>query len=448
MTYLYSNKDLRKLIIPLVIEQLLAILVGIIDTVMIAGAGEAAVSGVSLVDNINILVINIFSALATGGAVVVGHYLGERDETRARKSSWQLIYVAALSSAVVMVIYLACNELILTKVFGKIEIDVYESAKTYLIITALSMVPLAVYNGCAAVFRAMSESKITMWIALGMNIINIIGNAILIYGMDMGVAGAAIATTMSRLAAGVVAFVLLFNKKKLLHLNGQLTWKLDTKMVGRILHVGVPSGLENSLFQLGKILLLSLVATFGTYQIAANAASNAIACFNNLPGMSINFAIVTVVSVCVGAGDYTQAKYYAKKLIKLAYLSTFACSAILALLTPMLVGFYNLSSKATELTCLILWCHAALACIFWIPSFTLPHVLRASGDVIFPMSVSIVSMWVCRIGAAYLLNYLFHWELFSVWAAMFFDWIVRAVVFVARYLSGVWMTKYHPKAEK
>lgn len=241
---LYTNKDLKKLIVPLVFEQLLAILVGMVDTVMIVGVGEAAVSGVSLVDTINILVINITAALATGGAVVAGHYLGQKDTENASKSAWQLLLFSAWLSVVVMVIFLAAHQPLLRVIFGQVEPAVMENASIYLVITALSICPLAIYNSCAALFRNMNDSKTTMLISIVMNLINLTGNAILIYGAKIGVAGDAIATTFSRLTAAVLIMVLMFRADKAINFRGQVTWKMDFGLIKKILYIGIPNGLE------------------------------------------------------------------------------------------------------------------------------------------------------------------------------------------------------------
>lgn len=281
---LYSNNELKKLIIPLIFEQLLAILVGMVDTIMISGVGEAAVSGVSLVDNINILVINISAAMATAGAVVAGHFLGQKDRNSAGKAAWQLILFTAVVSVIVTVFFMLGHNPLLKAIFGKVEEEVMISAVTYLVITAISIVPLAVYNSCAALFRAMNDSKTTMLISILMNVMNVIGNAILIYGAKIGVAGAAIATTISRTAALILIFYLMFNPNRIINIKGKLTLKPNITLIKKILYIGVPNGMENSLFQLGKIILLSLISSFGTFAMAANAVCNTLASFNVLPG--------------------------------------------------------------------------------------------------------------------------------------------------------------------
>lgn len=435
---LYTNKDLRKLIIPLVFEQLLAILVGMVDTVMIAGVGEAAVSGVSLVDTINILVINITAALATGGAVAAGHYLGQKDTENASKSAWQLLLFSVGLSVIVSVVFLAAHQPLLRVIFGQVEPAVMENASIYLVITALSICPLAVYNSCAALFRAMNDSRTTMLIAIIMNLINLAGNAILIYGVKLGVAGAAIATTFSRLMAAIIIMVLMFRADKMINFRGQVTWRMDFRLIKKILYIGIPNGLENSLFQLGKILLLSLISTFGTYAIAANAVCNTLASFNVLPGQAINLALLSVASMCIGAGDFKQTRYYTRKLMLIATVCTILLSVVLILFGPWIMKVYRLTPQTESLAVQVIRYHAVLAVFFWMPSFTLPNTLRAAGDVFWTMVIAIFSMWVFRIGFAYLFSKNFGGGLLSVWIAMTIDWAFRSLCYGLRYRSHKW----------
>lgn len=301
---LYSNKDLRKLIIPLVFEQLLSLLVGLADTLMISVVGEAAVSGVSLVDTLNVLIINVFVAFGTGGAVVAGHFLGQKDPENAGKAAWQVNLFSALTAAVVTAIFLIFHDGLLRLMFGRVDEAVMSNAKSYLLITALSIMPLAVYNACAALFRTMGDSKTTLYISILMNVLNVVGNAILIYGAKIGTAGAAISTTVSRAVAAIIIFILMFRRKRVINFRGRVTLRFEPGIIKKILYIGVPNSLENSLFQLGKILTLSMVSTYGTYAIAANAVCNTLAAFNMLPGLAVNSAILAIVSVCIGAGEF------------------------------------------------------------------------------------------------------------------------------------------------
>ena len=435
---LYTNRDLRKLIIPLVFEQLLAILVGMVDTVMIAGVGEAAVSGVSLVDTINILIINITAALATGGAVVAGHFLGQKDSENASRSAWQLVLFSIWLSIAVTVIFLALHKPMLRGIFGQVEPEVMENAATYLVITAISICPLAVYNSCAALFRAMNDSRTTMIIAIIMNLINLTGNAILIYGVKIGVAGAAIATTFSRVVAAVIIMLLMFHSDKVISFHGQATWKMDFGLIKKILYIGIPNGLENSLFQLGKILLLSLVSTFGTYAIAANAVCNTLAAFNILPGSAVNLALLSVASMCIGAGDIKQTRYYTKKLMMVAIGCTALISGVLLVFAPWVMKIYQLTPQTESLAVQVIRWHAMLAIVFWVPSFSLPNTLRAAGDVVWTMLIAILSMWTFRIAFAYLFSIHFQSGLMGVWIAMTIDWAFRALCYCIRYHGHKW----------
>lgn len=435
---LYSNKDLKKLIIPLIVEQVLAIAVGMADTIMVSAAGEAAVSGVSLVDTVNILLINIFSALATGGAVVAGHFLGKKKKEDACRTAWQIMLFATLLALVVSVVFIAAHDQLLHLMFGQIEPDVMAACKTYLIITSLSFVALAIYNSCAALFRAMNNAKVTMWVSLLMNAINVVGNAICIYGLHMDVAGVAIPTTVSRYVAAIVIFALMFQREKDINLCGQIRFRFDGGLIKKILYIAVPNGLENSMFQLGKILVISAVSTMGTAAIAANAVANTLACWNILPGMAINLAIVSVVSVCVGAGEYGQARYYTKKMCSMILGGIAVMSVILYFTIPYIVAFYHLGAEATQMAIDVMRFHAVTAVLFWMPSFSLPNTLRAAGDVVWPMVIAIISMWLFRVVAAYIFTYVFHFGLLAIWVAMIIDWIFRAVCYMIRYKGHKW----------
>ena len=438
---LYSNQDLKKLIVPLVFEQLLALLVGLADTLMISSVGEAAVSGVSLVDTINILIINIFTAFGTGGAVIAGHYLGKKNNDGASRVGWQILLFSFVSSLVITAAFLFFHNGILQLIIGQVEPAVMDNARDYLVITAISFVPLAVYNACAGLFRTMRDSKTTLYISLFMNVLNVAGNAILIYGAKIGTTGAAISTTFSRTVAAIVIMALLFNEKRAINFKGQVTLKFRPDMLKKILYIALPNSLENSLFQLGKILTVSMISTMGTYAIAANAVCNTLASFNVLPGSAINSGIVAIVSVCIGAGEMEQARYYTKKLMKLAELCLILMSVLIILGSGWVVGFYHLSPEATQLARQVLIYHAIMAVFAWLLSFSLPNTFRAAGDVILPMAVAISSMWVFRLGFAYLLGIYFGLGLMGVWISMTVDWVFRAICFSLRFKGHKWERK-------
>ena len=435
---LFSNQELANLIGPLVIEQLLAVFVGMADSIMVANVGEAAVSGVSLVDNIMILIINIFAALATGGAVVAGQYIGRKDEKSACKAATQLVWFVSLSAVAIMILVYFGKDIILNQVFGHITAEVKGHADIYLLIVTASIPFIALYNGGAAIFRAMGNSQVSMRVSLLMNAINVTGNAILVFGLRIGTAGVAIPTLISRMVAAIVITVLLCNQTRILHIERTLKIRFDGRMIRKILAIGVPNGLENSMFQLGKILVLSLVSTFGTYAIAANAVSNAIALFQILPGMAISLAITTVISQCVGANDYEQVHYYLKKLLAIIYVAMVGTVALIFLALPLILKAYNLSDQTAVAATNIIHFHGISAMIIWPLSFALPAAYRAAGDAKACMYTSIVSMWIFRIGFSYLVGKYMGLGVFGVWVAMVIDWVVRAICFIIRYFNGKW----------
>lgn len=436
--YLFDNKALFVLILPLVVEQLLAVLVGMADSIMIASVGEAAVSGVSLVDQIMVLLISLFSALATGGTVVAGQYLGQRNEKEACRSTTQLVwFVTIFALAVTAVIYLG-KDVILHTVFGKIEPDVMAHANIYLLIVTASIPFIALYNGGAAIFRAMGNSEISMKVSILMNGINVCGNALLIYGFHRGTEGVAIPTLVSRMVAAIVIIALLCNEKLTLHVEKTLRYKPDWSLIKKILSIGVPNGLENSMFQLGKVLVLSLVSTFGTSAIAANAVGNTFALFQIIPGMAISLAITTVIARCVGAGDYEQAKYYNKKLLMIIYVGMAAVVTLTLLILPFVLKIYNLSDATEKSATQIIWLHGIVGIALWPLAFSLPATFRASGDAKMCMLISVASMWIFRIVFAHILGKYFGLGVIGVWIAMMIDWVFRAGCFVVRYFSGKW----------
>lgn len=435
---LFSTRALCALILPLMVEQLLAVTVGMADTMMVARVGEAAVSGISLVDAVNVLLIQVFAALATGGAVVVSQYLGRRDRRSACATARQLIWITALLAAVIGAVVLVGNRWILQFVFGRVEPAVMENATTYFWLSALSYPFIAVYNAGAALFRSMGNSKVSMLTSFIINIINIGGNAILIYGLRWGTAGAGTATLVSRAAAAVVMVVLLHHRNNPVYLEGLLHPYLDRKLAGSVLKVGIPNGVENGMFQVGKLLVAGLISSFGTAAITANAICNNLGSISNIPGAAIGLGMVTVVGQCVGARDHAQARQYTKRLLGWTYAVMALTNLAVMLLAEPLIGMYHVSAETSAIAFEVMAVYCILCAVVWPLSFTTPNALRAAGDARFTMSVSMFSMWIFRIGFSYILGSWMQMGLFGVWLAMEIDWAVRAVFFTIRFLGKRW----------
>ena len=438
---LFSRTELKRLILPLIAEQFLAVTVGMADTMMVSGVGQAAVSGISLVDQINTLLIQVFAALATGGAVVASQYLGRKDRPNAVASAKQLFYVTLALSVAIGAVCVGFNRHLLHGIYGNVEADVMQAAETYFWLSALSYPFIAVYNAGAALFRSMGNSKVSLFASLIMNIVNIGGNAILIYIFGWGVAGAATASLVSRFVAAAMVIGLLLDRGRPIYFDHLLRPCFHGGLVKSILRVGVPTGIENGLFQIGKLMVAGIITGYGTAAIAANAVCNNITSINNIPGSAIGLAAVTVVGRCIGARDTVQARRYAKNLLGLAFLCMFVVSAVVYVAAPYLVGFYAMPQETTDMALEVIYFICVCCVFFWPPSFMLPQALRAAGDAKFTMIVSMFSMWIFRVGFSVVLGTWMGWGLFGVWAAMVIDWIVRALFFVTRFLGKKWLQK-------
>lgn len=438
----FTNKQLRVLIFPLVIEQFLGVAVGLADSVMVASVGEAAVSAVSLVDSINVLLFFAMNALATGGAVVCGQFLGRKDTERANEAGRQLlVFVVLLGTAVMAALYLA-KSIILHGLFGRIDADVMAYANTYFLIVEASIPFMALYSAGAAIFRVMGNSSVSMKISVVMNLVNVCGNAILIFGVGMGVEGVAIPTFAARALGAAAVIVLLRNPAYIIHISRPFHYRFQGDMVKKILQVGVPSSIESSLFQLGKVMLLSLVSSFGTASIAANAIGNSIATVQTLPAAAIGVGMITVVSQCAGARDFEHARFYIRKLMCWSYVLMLIWNLILFAIQPLLVGLYNVSGEAAHLAMIILWLHGGLGILMWPAAFTLPQALKGAGDTSYVMIVAVASMWTFRILTGFLFAKYLGMGVLGTWYAMFIDWVCRLILFLVRYRGKKWETKY------
>ena len=438
---LFDNRYLKALIIPLLIETLLSVTIGLMDTIMVARVGEHAVSGVSLIDSIANLLIFLFSAFATGGAVIASQYLGRKEERNACFSAKQLMYLSLAFSLAVSLLMLIFRRPVLDIIYGHIESDVMDAALAYFTPIIISFPFLAVLNSCNALFRSMGKSRITMIVAIIMNLINVSGNALFIYGFGMETFGAGLASLLSRMTACFYMVYKVTRPEEQIHVLEPLKFEVDLPMIKRILKIALPSGIENSVFHIGKILVSSTVASFGTASIAANAVFNALSTFANIPGSAIGMASVTVIGQCCGAREYDQASYYGKKLLGLTFLMMGVTCFVIFMLTPELAKLYNLSDAAYSLAVMTIRLNMFQTLLFWPPAFTIPNFLRAAGDAKYTMIVSIASMWIFRVMLSVILGVYLGMGFLGVCWGMFVDWYCRGIFFVTRFLKGKWKTK-------
>lgn len=436
--HLFSNKELKKLILPLFMEQLLVMLVGIADTFVVSYAGEAAVSGVSLVNSFNTIFIYLFTALASGGAVIISQYIGRHDTEPAGESASQLFTVSLLFSAAAAVVILMLHRQILRLMFGKVEPEVMEACVIYLRISAYSYPAIAVYNAGAAVYRSIGKTSTTMYISVLSNIINVIGNVIGVFVLNAGVAGVAYPSLAARMFSAVVITGLCFRKRERVQyrLGWILQWNRD--LMRRILGIAVPNGIENGIFQFVKVALSSVAALFGTYQIAANGIAQSIWSMAALAGVTMGPVFITVIGQCMGAGDSGQAEYYFKKLLKITLLLSLIWNAMIFAVTPLLMKAYILADETKRLVILLVLIHNVFNSIAFPFSGPLGNGLRAAGDVKFTMVVSIASTIGGRLIFSLLFGIVFQMGVIGIACAMCLDWLLRAIIFYVRFKAGKW----------
>jgi putative MATE family efflux protein len=438
----WNNRALFRLLWPLMLEQILGVSIGIADTVMVTSVGEFAVSGVSIVDTINVLLMIAFGALATGGSVVVSQYIGRRDLKKAERASMQLMYTSVAVSLVIMLFTLLLYGPILSLIYGRIDAEVMTAARTYFWLSALSYPFLAVYNASASLFRSMGNSRVTMLVALLVNLVNIGGNAFFIFGLGLGVLGAGLATLISRIAAALVLTALLMSRRSQpISLAGLFKIRIEPALIRSILNIGIPSGLENSMFQFGKILLARIVSSFGTAAIAANAISGSISSFVYMPGQGFGIALVTLVGQCMGAMEYHSAKKYTAKIIKISYCAVVLLNIFVIIFMESLVGFFKLSPEAAVMAKNFLLLHCISSSLLWPLGFILPNTLRASGDAHYCMVVASITMWTVRVTCSFIFAYILGFGALGVWIGMSADFLARSVCYSWRYLHGRWQTK-------
>lgn len=438
---MFSNKYLASLIIPLTVETFLNVTIGMADTMMVAQAGEAAVSGVSVIDNIQSLLVFLLSAFATGGAVVASQYLGRRDEDKARYSAKQLMNLSISFSLILTIMMILFQRPIIRAIYGTLEEAVFASAIDYFTPILLSLPFFAIQSSANALCRSMGKSTVTMTVSVLVNVINIIGNAIFLFIFNMGALGVGLASLISRIVGAVIMFILILRKDEEIYIENPFKLEVDFKMITKILKIALPSGIENSIFHIGKILIASTVTTFGTYAIAAYAVNNNLGTFSNMPAAAIGLASVTVIGQCCGRGAYDQVYYYGKKLLALAFLTMTSLSIVMHFITPQLVAIYNLSDAATELGIESVRLTLIQGIFFWPLAFTVPNFLRAAGDAKYTMFVSVLSMWIFRVVLSIILGVYLDMGLIGVYWGMFIDWYCRSICFVYRFVKGKWKSK-------
>ena len=437
--HLYSNRQLFALMVPLICEQLFTSFMGTVDSMMVSNVSEAAISAVSLVDSINILVIQAFYALAAGGAIICANYMGPKREEQAKRCADQLLFIVLAISLAVLAVCQLFRGPILGLIFGSVEKEVMDSAMVYFFYTSLSFPFIALFDSGSAIFRAQNNSRLPMAVTVATNLLNIFGNAVLIWGAGLGVAGAAISTLVSRIIAAVCVLLFLRRKSGQIIIGNFIFLRPDGRLIKNILRIGIPSGVENGMFQFGKLAIQSTVSTLGTAAIAAQAMTNIMENFNGIAGIGIGIGMMTVVGQCLGAGRPDEARYYIKKLSYAAEAAVFVSCILIFLLSGPITRLAGLEAESASLCLFMVGWITVVKPLVWTAAFIPGYGLRAAGDVKFSMLLSCLSMWTCRVTLCIFLIRVCGFGPMAVWIGMFTDWTVRGFFFVRRFRSGKWL---------
>lgn len=439
--HMFTNRMIRNLLIPVVLEQLLNSIMGTADTMMVSNVGSAAISAVSLVDSINVLVIQAFSALAAGGAIVCAQYIGQRNKEKANESARQVLFIITAISVAVSLICLVFQKPLLRLIFGSVEAEVMRASDIYFFYTALSFPFIAAYDSAASIFRAQDNTRGPMTISMISNVMNIAGNAIMIWVFHMGVAGAALSTLISRIFCAVAVLIQLRKEREGQEIVVRDYFKIrpNWSMIKRILGIGIPSGVENSMFQLGKLAIQSTVSTLGTAAIAAQAMTNILENLNGIAAIGVGVGLMTIVGQCLGAGRKDEAVYYIKKLCVIAEIVVLtSCLIVFALTKPVTILGGMEKESADMCFHMVMWI-TIMKPLVWTMAFVPGYGLRAAGDVKFSMITSCCTMWACRFCLCVFLIRVMGFGPMGVWIGMFADWTVRSIIFTWRFHSRKWL---------
>lgn len=435
---MFSDRDLRKLIVPLFIEQFLLMFVGIADTFTVSFSSEADVSGVSLVTSFNTVLIFLFTALSSGGAVIISQYIGNKKNDLASRSSGQLLMISTLVSVIMTVLIIVFRQPLLQLLFGNIEQDVMDACDSYLLITTLSLPALAIYDAGASLCRSTGRTNMTMYISVVANVINVVGNCVGVFVLHMGAVGVAYPSLISRIISAVAVTVYCFGKKSEVRYKISDILCFDGGLLKKIMGIALPNGVENGVHQLVKVALSSMVALFGTYQIAANGVAQSIWSLASIMGLAMAPVYTTVIGQCMGAKDINSADFYFKKLNRITLVLSLLWNALIFALTPLIVQYSAISDEAKDLVIWLVLINNIFNGIAYPYAGPLGNGLRAAGDIKFTMIVSVTLTIAARLFFSALFGLWLNRGVIGVALGMSIDLVLRGAIFIWRLKSHKW----------
>lgn len=324
-------------------------------------------------------------------------------------------------------------------IFGEVEDAVMENAKQYFFFSAISYPFIALYDDGSSILRAQENSRLPMMISVASNLVNLVLNLLFVWGLGFGVAGSACATLLARIFAMTVVMYKLRDPRLTVSLTQYHSIRPDWGEIRRILRIGIPSGVENSMFQFGKLAIQSTVSLMGTAAIAAQGIASIVENLNGILGIGVGIGLMTVVGETLGAGRREEAVYYVKKLCIISEFVIIASCIVMFILVHPIVYFGGMEPESVELCLHMVTWITIVKPVVWVMSFIPAYGFRAAGDVKFTMTVSVISMWLCRVTLTIVLARVFGMGPMAVWIGMFTDWTVRGAVYTLRFRSRKWL---------
>ena len=438
------RKNVLKLAVPIIVEQTFVMMLGVCNTMMAGHIGEEAVSAIGMVDSINMLFISFFAALSVGATVVVAQQIGQEKPKKANETAKQAIVSGVIVAGVITLLLWIFRVPLINFLYGSAEELVKSNAKLYIEFTLLTYPFIAIEQIANGILRGAGDTKTPMYITMFMNIINIILGYRLIYGIDFlhipsfGIMGAALAIAIARMIGSVIIIIVLFRGSKIIKIKKLFPFKFDMKVQKSIFNIGIPAGMEQVIFQTGKLLVQVFIVTMGTASIASNAIGMSITQIINVPGNALCLAATTLVGQYIGRDDIKGAKSTLIYLVKIATICLVSIGIIFVPIAEWLASLYTNVPEVIRLTGILIKSNS-VAMVVWAISFVLSSGLKGAGDTRYTMMTAFIGMWVFRIGLGYVLGIVFKMGILGIWIAMYIDWFVRGTMYSVRLKGTNWL---------
>jgi putative MATE family efflux protein len=431
-------KQMTAIFIPILVDQACLILMSLLNTAMVSSAGVAAVSAVSMVDSLNIFLVNVFIAVATGGTVIVAQYKGSGNSAMVSKTAAQAISAVTIFSVVLSAVVIVFHMPVLNVLFGKAEADVFQNAKIYLIGSCISYPFIAIFQAVCGSLRGVGETKPCLSLSLLLNLSNTLLNVILITFLHMGVKGLIVSTILARTLGMAAALVYILKYNVTIRFKIKNAVHFDFSILKKVMFIGLPFAAEQIFFNGGKLLTQTFIVQLGTLAMTVYAICNSVALLFQIGPNALSIMVVTVVGQCIGRRDIVDARKFIKSLIGFSSILFVFSSCILLPLLPDIIKLFNPPDNIVPTITMLIIISAVAQPVLWSQSFIMPSALRAAGDSNFTSIASLLSMWLLRVVLGYILGITFGFGITGVWVAMIVEWGARGLIFTGRFRGKKW----------